>query len=86
MKTLPRAAQWIYVLFLVPQLLKWGEVRAAKKQSLDEWGRKRTDILNYNKELSKQITRPYINHAEALGDLPTDTEQSSAPLRLPYKF
>lgn len=46
-------------------------------------GRKRTNALDFNKELSQQIVWPYINHAEALGDLPTGPEHSSAPLGLP---
>lgn len=46
-------------------------------------GRKRTNALDFNKELSQQIVGPYINHAEALGDVPTGPEHSSAPLGLP---
>lgn len=30
-----------------------------------------TNTLDVNKELSQQIVRPYINYAEALGNLPT---------------
>jgi len=31
----------------------------------------RTNTPDVNKEMSEQIVRPYINYAEALGDLPT---------------
>lgn len=30
-----------------------------------------TNTLDVNKELSQQIVGPYINYAEALGNLPT---------------
>lgn len=33
-------------------------------------GRIRTNALDFNKDVSEQIAWPYINHAEALGDLP----------------
>ena len=46
-------------------------------------GRKRTNALDFNKELSQQIAWPYISHAEALGYLPTGPEHSSALLGLP---
>lgn len=42
--------------------------------------RGRTNALDFNKELSQQIAWPYINHAEALGNMPKGPENSSAPL------
>lgn len=84
MKTLPGAARWIYVLFHSPSLppvVEVGEKEEAKGEM--RGGRKRTNALDYNKELSQQIAWPYINHAEAMGDLPTSPEHSHAPLGLP---
>ena len=48
-------------------------------------GRKRTNVLDFNKELSQQIAKPYINHAKTLGDLPAVPGHISAPLGLPHK-
>lgn len=42
-----------------------------EKKDIEEGREKRTNMLDVNKELSQQIVRPYINYAEALGDLPT---------------
>lgn len=87
MKTLPGAARWIYVLFYSPNppILEvegenwWKTGRGGEVSG----GRKRTNPLDFNKELSQQIVWPYINHAEAMGDLPTGPEHSSSPLGLP---
>lgn len=86
MKTLPGAAGWIYVLFHSPNppVVEVGENRGkTEREGEMRGGRKRTNALDFNKELSQHIAWPYINHAEALGDLPTGSEHSSASLGLP---
>lgn len=67
-----------------PLIVEVGENRGkTEREGEMRGGRKRTNALDFNKELSQQILWPYINHAEAMGDLPVGPEHSSAPLGLP---
>lgn len=82
-KTLPRAAMWIYVLFQSSPVhpYSWGiEQRKNRKRRRAEGRGERTNALDFNKELSQQYIWPYINYAEALGNMPKGPEHSSAPL------
>lgn len=70
-----------------PHLVPLSRVEVGEK--LEEgkgWveGEKWTNALDYNEEeLSQEIAWPYINHAEAMGDLPAGPEHSRAPVGLP---
>lgn len=76
MKTLPGAAQWIYVLLVlhphsgVIVEVEWENSGEKRERGETRVGRIRTNALDFNKDVSEQIAWPYINHAEALGDLP----------------
>lgn len=81
MKTLPGVVWGNYVLFPPPLHYSRSGRETRERRDMRQ-GRKRTNVQDFNKELSQQIAWPYINHAEAMGDLPTGPEHSHAPVGL----
>lgn len=80
-KTLPGAVWGNDVLFPPPRPCSRSGRETRERKDMRQ-GRKRTNVQDFNKELSQQIAWPYINHAEAMGDLPTGPDHSDAPVGL----